>query len=1411
VKIGSVVSTELFVGPEDKPRQLHRVTVLGGGTPSVRAGVPLTVRIAGAGVTTPEPVTVAAPPPDGECEVDVAVDVDGEPAEGDRITATVSVTGGGNPVRRTVELTMAVPGWTMFLVPHFHYDPFWWNTQAGYLTEWDELPQHAQDARKPGQAAAFDLVEAHLDLARRDCDYKFVLAELDYLRPYWDAHPQNRAELRELIAQGRVELAGGMYNEPNTNLTSLESTIRNIVHGSGFHRHVIGSAPRTGWMLDVFGHDPAFPSVLADAGMTAVSYARGPFHTWGPEATADDGTGMQFASEVEWIAPDGTGLLSGYLAHHYPAGWKLNDMPTLADAEALAYTEFCQLKRVAATRNVLLPVGYNHVVPARWTTDIHREWNKKYTWPRFVCALPGEFFAAVRADAERRDVRFSPQSRDLNPVYPGKDVSYIDIKQGQRAAETALAGAEKLATLMTVLGADYPAEAIDKAWRQLFFGAHHDGITGVNSDQVYLDLLGGWREAYALGTQARADALAFLAGRVDTRGPGRPLLVVNTQSWPRTEVARVSAEFPADGPRRIAVHDDAGRPIAAVLEAATRHPDGSLAAVTLSFVAADVPATGHRVYHLVETDAPATGWITGDGCRAENEVFAVEADPARGGALSSILDKRSGRELLRSGEVAAVLVVDEEYDEHPGFRKGPWHLTSRGVRTDTTDRAATVRMETSAAGRRLVTTCDFDAMRITTEITVWYGVERLDFRTRVDGSIAEDRLMRVRFPFELPGARPVYEVGNAVIGRTFGNTGVDVAEHPYVLDSPAYTWTGLSSAARIAVSSAGSPTVSQAIGVAEVVAPTATDGLRELVAALAQQGVTATTSPPDGSRHGSLSLDSNLPDVRVSLGGPADNPFTARVLAAADPWYAARLADLLAMHGAARLWVPATRTRQDAWVPGTDLRGERDLPVLIIAGPGSAAGLAADLADATVDLEQPDGPDGPAIREPLTGYSAAVLNRGTPGAVVEPDGTVSVSLLRSCTGWPTGTWIEPPRRTAPDGSSFAVQHWTHTFEYAVVAGAGDWRQAGFVRAGHGYNDALLSTPADPHDGELPPVAGLLRAEPANVIVTAIKPEGNPLADGGAATVDGGLTVRCFETDGRPVRARIDCFAPLREGVLTDVLERPKDRLDTPDGTLVLDLGAAATVTATAMPRRAAPPAVRPRAGADEPVYSRYWLHNKGAAPLGHQPATVFVEPRSVRLDEPASVRVTVSATSKATGQLELDVPPGVRVSSVQDLSFDLDDDFRVFDLRLLPEPGGVRGVGHLTTRIVLDDGPSVEDVCTLRFGGAEPADGRLVADVSAMSLTVAPGTSAQIAVRLANPSSSAVRAEVQMLTPYGFWDEAGPWARTVVVGPGAAVDVPFSVDVAPGRPPAETWALFKVMSSGEVQYTPAVPLTVPPA
>ncbi|MGZ6780375.1 MAG: glycoside hydrolase family 38 N-terminal domain-containing protein, partial [Mycobacterium sp.] len=684
------------------------------------------------------------------------------------------------------DFVVAEPGWTMHMVSHFHYDPVWWNTQAAYTSLWTEEP--------PGrcrQTNGLNLVTAHLEMARREPQYKFVLAEVDYLKPYWDTHPEDRADLRRFIADGRVEIMGGTYNEPNTNLTSAETTIRNFVHGIGFQRDVIGAEPATAWQLDVFGHDPQFPGLAADAGLTSSSWARGPHHQWGPMQNQGDPERMQFSSEFEWISPSGRGLLTHYMPAHYSAGWWMDSSATLEEAETATYELFSTLKKVALTRNVLLPVGTDYTPPNKWVTEIHRDWNSRYTWPRFVCGLPREFFASVRAELDERGIAASPQTRDMNPIYTGKDVSYIDTKQANRDAENAVVDGERFAVFASLLGgATYPQAALEKAWVQLAYGAHHDAITGSESDQVYLDLLTGWRDAWELGRAARDNALAVISAAV-----GGSVVVWNTLAHKRTDVVTARLDEPPGGGVRVL--DAEGNELPAVVE-----HDGR----SITWLARDVPSLGWRSYRLTPGPAQA-GWKTlhSNGCpEIGNERYRLRVDPARGGAVSSLTD--DGCELLADGAVGNELAVYDEYPAHPDAGEGPWHLLPKGpVVVSSGAPAESVQCHRSALGERVVVRGRIGAvLRYTQTLTLWHGVSRVDCSTTIDGFAGEDKLLRLRWPCPVPGAMPVSEVGDAVIGRGFAllhepdsGDSVDTAKHPYTLDNPAYGWFGLSSAMRV--------------------------------------------------------------------------------------------------------------------------------------------------------------------------------------------------------------------------------------------------------------------------------------------------------------------------------------------------------------------------------------------------------------------------------------------------------------------------------------------------------------------------------------------------------------------------------------------------------------------------------------
>ncbi len=243
-------------------------------------------------------------------------------------------------------------------------------------------------------------------------------------------------------------------------------------------------------------------------------------------------------------------------------------------------------------------------------------------------------------------------------------------------------------------------------------------------------------------------------------------------------------------------------------EGAQQHPDGTLAAVTLTFRAAGVPALGYRTYWATPApDSPADrpgarrlGAAARHGDRERDLPGRGRpgprrhADPHRGQA------DRCGAAAGRPGAGhpgGNELVLQEEYDSHPRWGEGPWLLSPKGPGTGSAGASAKVTAQRCPLGARLLAELTLGDLRVTQETLLWDGAERIEFRTHVDGSIGQDRLLRVRFPADVPGGLPIYQGATAVVGRPFGSASADVAEHSFTLDNPAHEWFGLGSTARV--------------------------------------------------------------------------------------------------------------------------------------------------------------------------------------------------------------------------------------------------------------------------------------------------------------------------------------------------------------------------------------------------------------------------------------------------------------------------------------------------------------------------------------------------------------------------------------------------------------------------------------
>jgi alpha-mannosidase len=1002
-------------------------------------------------------------------------------------------------------------------------------------------------------------------------------------------------------------------------------------------------------------------------------------------------------------------------------------------------------------------------------------------------------------------------------------VSFIDTKQAQRHAEALLLDAETFATIAAGHGAAYPHAAIDKAWRQLVYGAHHDAITGSESDQVYLDLLTGWREAHDLAGRVLARSLAHLSAQLPSPGAGpddpteRRVVVFNPLSWPRTGLVRVRVEFPTPGSRGVVLRSGM-QPLPVLLEHPRHHADGSIAAVDVVFRAVDVPAVGYRSVHLRGTAEPVPiGWQPAPADAQpsiENDAYRLDVDPERGGAVSRLIDKRTGRELLRPGRVGNELLVYDEYPAHPRFHEGPWHLLPKGgpVYASAQAAATSVLVERCPLGARVSVTGAVGPLRYTQELTLWHGSARLDATTHIEDFAGADHLVRLRWPADIPGALPVSEVGNAVVGRGFGLIDVDSEHAPWTLDNPAHHWFALSATARVELRDLdGARRHTRAIGVAEIISPDSggapADAVRDLAIALVRKGVTATCSTGTGSRYGKLAVDSNLPDVRVAVGGPDVNAFTARVLERADPGYAAELDRQLAAAGRARIWVPAIAPVTDVWVPNADLTGIRDLPVLIVVGADEVRQICAQLDGGAVTVRQPavlsNDPD-----PDLDDYTLGIVNRGMPGFAVDPSGALHLSLLRSCTGWPSGVWIDPPRRTAPDGSHFQQQRWTHSFEYALVAGAGDWRATELVAHGHDVNRPLVATVIAAGPDQARSFAAV--ESDGRVVLAALKPAGNPLAGGRvpAGSVER-VTARVYEAEGRDTRARLRLWAPVTEAVAADLLERPAGPLPAGADTVELSLGGASTTQLT-IGLEPGPAADRQATATEpfQPVYSRYWLHNAGPAPVGNLPVAVHLDPPHAPASGPVTLTVTVASDlteDPAVGVVDLVVPGGWRCAPPA-VPYDLKPGGHVESQVVVTAPDGTPDGVYWVRARIRSGGQTVEDVARLLVG----VDGPETVEVSTRpdALRLRPGEASALDLTLRSDAATAVSVQVQVVSPWHTWELFPDPATGVEIPARGQTRLRLPVRVPDNHRAGQWWALVKLAYAGRLHYTEPIVVEV---
>ena len=331
------------------------------------------------------------------------------------------------------------------LVCNAHLDPVW-------LWRWQE-----------GAAEVLSTFRAAVELCESNRDFIFNHNEAILYEWVQEYEPGLFRRIARLIEQGRWNIIGGWYIQPDCNMPSGESFVRQILRGKRYFQEQFGVDVTTAVNFDPFGHTQGLVQILAKSGYDSYLFMR-PMK----QDCALEG------DEFVWVGYDGSEVMAARLMGCYNS--PLGQAKQKIEQWISDYGDKSHL---------MIPWGVGNHGGGPSRKDIrevnrliaqNNEFNVQHSTPQM-------FFREL----QRRRSSLPRRQKDLNPWAPGCYTSQIRLKQKHRQLENELYAAEKMATAAGVMR--YPTDELQAAERDLLFGEFHDILPGSSIQAAEEDAL----------------------------------------------------------------------------------------------------------------------------------------------------------------------------------------------------------------------------------------------------------------------------------------------------------------------------------------------------------------------------------------------------------------------------------------------------------------------------------------------------------------------------------------------------------------------------------------------------------------------------------------------------------------------------------------------------------------------------------------------------------------------------------------------------------------------------------------------------------------------------------------------------------------------------------------------------------
>ena len=550
-------------------------------------------------------------------------------------------------------------------------------------------------------------------------DYKFLLCEPPIMENVKEHYPELYGRLLKKVEEGSFIPEGGMYVEPDTNLVSGESLIRQCLYGRKWFRKELGIESVMVWLPDCFGFNGQLPQIMKGCGIRYFATQK--------MARALKGCDVFPYNNFWWEGIDGTRILT----HFY----KKNN----ARLDPLDLITRWEEDRVQQENidTFIFPFGFGDGGggATREMAEVAKRVKDLEGAPRTRMESPVKFFERLE---EENSVKEVYRGELYLPWHRGTYTSQARIKKENRLMERKLREAEMLNAIACIVkSSENKREELEALWKVLLFNQFHDIIPGTSITRVYEDALAQLKEA------GESTLCLYEEAKRKLTGPNADgLLVFNSLSWEREELVEIPVE---EGEELICC----GR-----LPVSQRMGDQLLIPVK-------VPSCG---YAQIEENS---GAILEDTCRIyeengffilENQLLRVTIDDI--GQVRSVLERDSKTEFVDgiANEFLLYQDINVDYDA--------WEISSfyKDVPVKLSQDAVITIEEKGPLKVVLLVKRQIHKSAMTQRISLSYHSRRIDFATEIDWQETH-KLLKTSFPVTIRAEEALEEIQFGYVKR----------------------------------------------------------------------------------------------------------------------------------------------------------------------------------------------------------------------------------------------------------------------------------------------------------------------------------------------------------------------------------------------------------------------------------------------------------------------------------------------------------------------------------------------------------------------------------------------------------------------------------------------------------------------